>query len=680
MGVGGGRAPLRVPRPQTAPRPPRRRSVAPLWALVLVAGCLFGLLLGRLAQVQLVTPEPAQEAAALATREVGEPAVRGRILAADGTLLAGNAPTTVVTVDPAVLLESDDEGRSLVEDAAAALGLPVEQVWGRTRVCGTADAPPVPRCFSGSPVQPIPLATDVDPARAIALLERPEDYPGIAVRTAAVRDHPDDGPTAAHLLGYLGAATAPEVEQGGALAEELLGRAGLEQTYDEALRGEPGRTTVAVDPRGVVTERLEDVDPVPGLDVVTHLDPQVQAGVERVLAETVASARQDDRPAPAAAAVVLDVRDGAVVASASWPTYDPDVWTGGISAQDFTRLTDPAGEEPLRDRTLAQTYPPASTFKVVTLPAALAGGGVDLHGEYPCPGSVSIAGRTFTNYESRPYGELDLPRILEVSCDTAFYQWAYADWVRLGGLQQDSDTLDPYVTTAQTFGLGRPTGVDLPGEASGLVPGREWRRATWEATREETCARAETGYPQEADPERRAFLEQLAQENCVDGWQYRPGDAVNFAIGQGDVAVTPLQMAVAYAAVANGGTVWEPRVAAELRTRDGVLVERVPAQEAGVVDLDPRALEVVRTGLEGVNVAGTGAAAFEGWPDGYPIAGKTGSAEAFGASATAWYASYGPVPDPRYVVVVVVEEGGTGGEVAAPAAREIWEVVRADLP
>ncbi|MCK0111530.1 penicillin-binding protein 2 [Ornithinimicrobium sp. F0845] len=673
-----GRTQVRVPRPQTSPPAARRhRSVRPLWGLLAVALLLGTVLAGRLFDLQVVNHEQlAVQAADVSTRVVTEPALRGRILAADGTLLVANAPTTVVTVDPRVLLESDDEGRALIEQVALELDLPVESLWGRTRLCGTEGAPPVPSCFSGSPYQPIPIAFDVDPVAALAVLERPERFPGIAIDTRPVRTYPETSVNAAHLLGYLGRPTQEEVSARDDLAaEDLLGRAGLEATYDAQLRGTSGRTTVTIDPRGVVTGQLDHSDPVSGHDLVTHLDADLQAEVERTLAGTVRISRAQGWPAESAAAVVLDVRTGGVVAAASHPTYDPSIWTTGVTQAQYDALTSDASGQPLVNRVVSETFPPASTFKVISLPAALATG-VDPDQEYACPGAVDIGGRRFTNYESRAHGPLSLQRIMEVSCDTVFYGWAYDEWRAQGGLAQESDLTDPWVITSEQFGLGQRTGVDLPGETSGVVPGREWKRAYWEATREDSCARAETGYPEETDQERREFLEQLARENCADGWQYRPGDAVNFSIGQGDVAVTPLQLAVVYAAIANGGTLWEPQVVDEVRTPAGELVDDLAPVASGEVGLEPEVLEIVRSGLAGVNTNGTGVPAFATFDlEAYPVAGKTGSAESFGERSTAWYASYGPTTDPQYAVVVVIEQGGIGGDIAAPAARRIWDAI-----
>ena len=671
---------VRVVRPQvTPPRVRRHLGTLPLVVLLVTIGLLGTLLVGRLAHLQLVRHEEISVAAAeVSTRQVTTPALRGRILGSDGTPLAANAPSTVLTVDPVTIMDAEDGGRALIEQVAEAMDLPVEQLWGRTRLCGTPDAPPVPACFSGSPYQPVPIAYDVDPVAALAVLERPEAFPGVAVESLPVRDYPaPEGVNAAHLLGYLGRPTQDEVDaSGGAVdAQDRLGRAGLEQVYDAQLRGRAGSTTVTVDPRGVVTGQVERTDPVPGPDLLTHIDVDVQRAAEEALEGAVEAAREEGYPARTAAAIVLRPDSGAVVAAASWPTYDPAIWTRGVSQGEYDQLLDPERGEPLVNHLVAQTFPPASTFKAVSLTAALQTG-VDPDAEYACPGAVTIAGQRFTNHESAAYGRIDLDRIMEVSCDTAFYRWAHEHWQQLGGIGQDSDDHDRFVAVARGFGFGRETGIDLTAEAAGLVPSREWKRAYWEATREESCRRAEEGYPEVEDEERREFLEQLAQESCVDGWQWRPGDAVNFSIGQGDVQATPVQVAVAYAAIANGGRLWAPQVAAALQDQDGTVLEQFEPETTGTVALSEEALAAVRSGLEGVNVRGTGQAAFTGWPhEDYPLAGKTGSAEAFGQIATSWYASYGPTTDPEHVVVVLVEEGGLGSEIAAPAAREIWDAI-----
>jgi penicillin-binding protein 2 len=368
-----------------------------------------------------------------------------------------------------------------------------------------------------------------------------------------------------------------------------------------------------------------------------------------------------------------------VVAAASYPTYDPNLFAGGIRSKDLERISAPANGVPLRSRFTAETFPPASTFKVVSVPAAVSSG-ASLRGTYDCSPSFRVGNHVFNNYESRGYGSIDLHRALVVSCDTVFYRLAYDAWVRQGGVSAPETVMDPFVATARAFGLGRRTGIDLPGEEPGRVPDRAWKRDYWEATRVQTCARARTGYPElvRSHPARAAYLTTLAVENCATGYQYRAGDAVNFAIGQGDLAVTPVQLVSVYAAIANGGTLWRPRVAAGVRGADGTL-EPFPPERMGNVPMPRNALAYVRSALLDVpRPGGSAASAFAGFPlDAYPVAGKTGTGEVYGRQATAWFAAYAPATKPRYAVVVVVSQGGSGSKVAAPAVRQIYDAIRA---
>ncbi len=644
---------------------------------------VFGLLLGRLGQVQLAQHTAyAKAAAAVTTRTLAEPALRGRILDAQGRPLVANATSLAVTVERASLVGAPDGGRALVQRIATALGRPAEPLWDKTFSCGSPGAPAAPRCFAGSAYQPVPIAEQVDPARALSLMEQPESYPGVSVVTEASRTFPaPGGVNAAHLLGYVDRVSAADVTSSGGVlsADEVVGRDGLEAEYDRVLRGVVGTTTVAIDPRGIVTGRLSGTDPVPGRDVVTHLSGPIQVTAEQALAQAVTSARGAGYAADSGAAVVLDVTNGAVVAAASYPTYDPKTWTGGITQANLDALENPAAGTPLVSRVTGAVMPPASTFKVVSTTAAAAMG-VDLGGTYDCTSNVQIGDRVFANYESHDYGVLSLERNIEVSCDTIWYRFAYQSWLAQGGLTAADDAADPFVTAAKSYGLGAPTGIDLPGEVAGRIPDRASKRSSWEHTKAQTCARATNGYPEVAatDPGRADYLKALAVESCTSGWQYRAGDAVNFAIGQGDVAVTPLQLARVYAAVANGGTLWVPQVAAATQDQDGSHLRQVSPVAAGTVPLTPETRSFLTTALQGVITSGTASGVFTGWPQAdYPLAGKTGSAEVFGKQATSWFASFGPVDNPRYAVVVMVAQAGTGGSTAAPAARQIWEALRA---
>ncbi|GGM80956.1 penicillin-binding protein 2 [Terrabacter tumescens] len=661
---------------------PRRRRVGVAGVVLVLLVTLFGLLLGRLGQLQLVQgPQLARAAVTVNTRTVTEQALRGRILDRTGAPLVDNTFDTVVTVQRSVLVRADDGGRALVTRVATALGLPFERLWGKTMLCGTQGAPAAPACFNGSPYVPIPVATGVDARRALTLLEQPEKFPGVGVSAAPARSYPRPaGALAPHVLGWVARASADEVTAGrGRIgAEDAVGRSGLEAQYDGVLRGTNGATVVAIDPRGIVTSTVSSTPPVPGRDVVTHLDAGLQARTEATLARAVASARSQKLRADTGAAVVLDVTNGAVVAAASYPSYDPSVFSGGISSADLARLDDERSGTPLRSRLTAETFPPASTFKVISVPAAV-NAGAALRGTYDCSPNLSVGGRLFNNYESRGYGPIDLHQALVVSCDTVFYRLAYAAWLEQGGLAAPVTAADPFVSMAKAFGLGQRTGIDLPGEAAGRVPDRAWKEQYWAATRSETCKRASSGYPEVArtDRVRADYLKRLAAENCTAGYQYRAGDAVNFSIGQGDTAVTILQMAGVYAAIANGGTLWQPQLASAYRSPSGTTA--IPPKRVGTVPLRPDVAAYVRAALADVTrPGGSAGTAFKGFPqDRYPVAGKTGTGEVFGKQATAWFAGYGPTTKPRYAVVVVVGQGGSGSKVAAPAVRQIFDAILA---
>lgn len=643
--------------------------------LLVVLG--FAALVGRLGQVQLVGHEDfAGGAAALDTRTLVVPAVRGRILDSRGLPLADNRLSTVVTLERGLIVDREDRGAAVVRDVAAVLGLPAERLLGRTWLCGEDGAPAAPACWAGSPQVPVPLAEDVDPTRALSLVEQPERFPGVAVESRPVRTYPRPlGTSAAHVIGYLGQVRSEEVGQDETLtADDLVGRAGLEQQYDAVLRGTPGRTVVSVDPRGIVTGVVSRTAPVPGRDLVTSLDARVQATAERALAGEMAAARKRGWAADSGAVVVLDPRTGAVAALASAPAYDPNVWTGGISATDYARLTDPGAGTPLLSRAVGVATAPASTLKPASVTAAVRAGN-PLRGSYGCPSSYRIGNRVFNNHETKGRGSISFAESIRVSCDTVFYKVAYDAWRAQGGADAPVDAPDPFVEVTTGLGLGSRTGIDLPGEAAGRIPDRATKLATWTATRDRTCARARTGYPGVADREHAAYLKAIAVENCESGFVVRAGDAANFSIGQGDVAATPLQVAVMYAAYANGGTVVTPRVGSSLRDPVGGTGEPVAAGPTRAAPVPEKVGAYLRRALRSAVTGGSVRQQFAGMPD-WPVAGKTGTGEVAGKRDTSWFASYAPANDPRWVVSVVVSQGGPGASTAAPVARAVHETLR----
>ena len=512
------------------------------------------------------------------------------------------------------------------------------------------------------------------------------------------------GANAAHELGYLGPVTDAELaarstgtSTGSGFAAgvsrtvlqrtDLIGRSGLEAEYDEDLRGVPGVKTLTVDHEGGVSGVQSQTQPTPGNYLVTTIDADVQAEAEKQLKAAINRARTTGDinkgyrkyKADSGAVVVLDVKTGGIVAMASYPSYDPNVWVGGISTADYRSLTSRAKNYPNQSRAFQGQYAPGSTFKAISTPAAVRAG-YSLDGTYPCPASYSIGGAPKGNYESEAFGQISFRRAIQVSCDTVFYKFAYETWLREGGLHPSRGNKDPFTEMAKAFGLGRRTGLDLPGEAPGRIADRTWKRAYWKATKTFYCAKARTGYPEVArtDPARATYLRKLSKENCADGYAYRGGDAANFAIGQGDTLTTPLQMARVYAAIANGGALVTPHLGSAIITPEGDLVRRIAPAPARRLPISASTLSWMRTTFKTVTEIGTGAGPFlrAAFPlTKVSVGSKTGTAEVYGKQSTSWFATFAPADKPQYAVVMMITQGGTGSGISGPSVAEIYKLL-----
>ncbi|PZG21551.1 penicillin-binding protein 2 [Spongiactinospora gelatinilytica] len=627
----------------------------------------------RLWQVQVVRGAQYVSAATeTRTRDVMVPAVRGQILDANGRPLVRNRTALVVSVDRTALYRMRDGGSAVLRRLAAVLGQPVQALRDRIRSCGPGVTRP---CWPGSPYQPIPVDEGVSTRQALQILERQEQFPGVTAEVQAFREYPM-GSAAAQMLGYLQPVTQEELDRRKGIADafsgvDLVGRDGLESVYDQALRGVPGLRRVQVDRLGKVLGVERQVAPVPGDTLITSIDSKVQLIVEKALVNAMKKAPKAD----GAAGVVLDPRNGRVLALASAPTYDLGVWSGGISEAEYRGLLSEKYGKPLVSRATKGEFAPGSTFKISSVSAMLADG-YPLNGKYNCPGSFMVGGRPFSNFRGQGLGVLTLHQALVKSCDTIFYRAGFEQWLRDGGLNPKGPTKEPMAHTARAYGFGSRTGIDLPGESPGRIPDRSWKKEMWAATRDDNCKRAKTGFPEVAksSPSRASFLKRLAHENCLEGYRLRAGDAANFSIGQGDVLVTPLQLARAYAALVTDGKVRSPRIGWARVRPDGRLVERIKSPVTGRLPITAEQRTYIRKALSEVTSDGTAAGAFNGFPmDHIRIGGKTGTAEVYGKEDTSWFASFAPAADPRFVVVVMVSQGGMGGSTAAPAVREIYE-------
>jgi penicillin-binding protein 2 len=629
-------------------------------------------------------------ASANRVREVVTPAPRGEILDVQGNALVGNRTALVVSVNRSLLTLEKDDGAAVLRRLAPIVGIKAEDLSKAIQPCSKTNRPPT--CWNGSPYQPVPVKvfSAQDPAQTKAVLaveEHREDFPGVRAEFEAIREYPG-GTLAAHLLGYLGPIGDERKRPGyeHAVSNALVGKSGVEATYDEALRGVDGIQKLVVDKDGNVTGTSGETPPVAGQKLVLSLDERVQKVADQALERGILAARSriDYRAggrlrfrAPAGAVVVMEAKTGRIVAMSSYPSYDPKVFQGRLTQKQFETMFGERAGSPLNSRATQGQFAPGSTFKVVSTAAALQAGEASLGGYYFCGSQFKAGTATFRNFDSEAFGTIDLHTALVRSCDTIYYKFGYDLWVRDGGLKPKGKTREYMVNMAKAWGFGSETGVDLPSEADGRIASRAFKKQLYVEMKKVKCERAKKGYPEVKDATRAAFLKELAREFCLDGDRYRAGDAINFAIGQGDTVVTPLQLATAYAALANGGTLYEPRLGKALLSADGRTVTPIPPKVRGKLPVPAGTLAYMRTALAGVTdpgARGTARGAFLGFPrDRLVVAGKTGTAEVTGKQDTAWFASFAPANNPEFVVVTMVEQAGTGGSTAAPITREVYE-------
>jgi penicillin-binding protein 2 len=657
----------------------RTRSRLRLVVVQVMVLSLFATLLARLWYLQVADAADYQAAAQDNTvREIKVEAPRGLIVDAMGRPLVANRTSWVVTVDRDVLARlGDHTAHAVLTRLADALGLPTDELGRRTKTCGESGAAKAPICWNGSPYEPVPVADDVPERLAASILEQSEDYPGVSAEARKVRAYPSPfGVNAAHVLGYNSPITESELEAAQRRGDaklgpmSVVGRAGLEAAYNRWLVGVPGRREVSVDSMGRVISYGRETQPRPGDTLVTSLDSRVQSVAEKVLEQSIMTARQTFDPvtdrnyaADSGSVVVLDAQNGRVVALASYPTYDPDMWVGGISQGDLDRLYSAKADTPLLSRATQGLYAPGSTFKPFTAAAALTHG-YSTTDQLDCSSSYTVGDRVFKNYESAAYGMLTFAQALQLSCDTFFYRVAYAKWLEEGGDSADASIRDPIVENAKRFGFGSKTGIDVPGEVAGRIADRKWKLSYWKANKDYYC---KIGREAGSD-----YLHVFAREFCTDGYRYRAGDAVNFAIGQGDTQLTPLQLAVAYAAISNGGTLYAPRVGKAVVDARGRVVRRIPPKVTGHVHVPHGVLHYIDKALLGTAKVGTMAWKMVGFPlDKVKVRSKTGTAEVYGKQTTSWVASY----DKRYVVIMQISQGGTGSGTSGDAVRKIWETL-----
>lgn len=538
-----------------------------------------------------------------------EPAVRGRILDRNGTVLAATGEAPLVGVVPA---EVKNEA-AMLEGLSKVLAMPPEAI--KKKLSGGE-----PHWFM--PIKRLSWTTQEPELVAIQKIAE-----GIQVRMVPERTYPQ-GPLAAHVVGYATEVQAEDLKKG-YVAGDRIGRAGLEASAEKELAGERGGKLLIIERDGLPVVTLAQKKAKPGADVTLTLDLAVQ--------KTAEVAMGDRR----GAVIVMDPKDGGILALVSKPGFDPNSFVQGFTDEEWARLNDEK-LRPLNNRATDGIYPPGSIFKVVTMTLGMEKLGMGPGESFQCNGNFRLpnAPQVWNDWKLDGHGRLNLVFGLTTSCDIVFYTIGQKSDI------QDENLL-PEVT--RTFGLGKPTGLaELP-EQAGNVPDDAWKRKTWN-----------------------------------DPWAR--GDAINFSIGQGFLLVTPLQMAVIYTAIANGGTMWTPFLIQSRQTPGDAAVRPTEPKEKGKLPMQPATLAAIREGLNAVptRLGGTGYVAFKDYT-GPPAAGKTGTAET-GTKGVyhAWFAAYAPQTEAKMTVICFVEEGrdteGEGSRAAAPIARAIFEQNLANAP
>jgi penicillin-binding protein 2 len=626
---------------------------------------MLGVLLLRMWYLQVTDVEGSlQVAAAQQLRTVTIEAPRGDIFDRDGrALMAGTTASLRIIIDRQ-LVSVEDEEALLIPNVSALLGIPASELRAEFEERG-----------SGSRFV---VGDEISQATALFVLENIEQFPGVAVETVPVRVYPL-GETAAHVIGYIGAPGEDDLAGGIITPNDRVGKFGLEGRWDRYIRGTPGAITYRVNARGQILGVVDERPPRPGGSIITTIDLELQRLVEATLMQAIQLSRQEGEPVMRASAVVMDATDGSILAMASLPAFDPILFAEGRISVDVWAAM--AEKHVLNNFAIQGFYPPGSSFKPFVYALALENEISPVikeeHREiverandpfaFYSDGRLEFeATPTLHDWKPGGHGLVGISESLRQSVNTYYWSVAMAIWEN--STVWGEDLLQRF---AREFGFGQPTGIDLPFESPGLVPDRAWFQAHQQGN---------TGVVR---PE--------------GGWS--AGDVMNIATGQGALIVTPLQMTVAYAALVNGGTVWEPRVMQTIRdTNNEILFTNLPNAK-NRVSISQATVERLKQDLNGVVNSPTGTArrAFErfcatGVPDSecaalQEVGGKTGTAEIRQAIDeddqdidTAWFVGVAPLSNPRYVVTVVVDQGGSGGLVAAPAARRILQYLLGETP
>ena len=632
LGDAGGRVggPAQV-RPGSAQRPvsnPADGLKSRFVAMGVLAAAIFGSLTTKLWSMQVLSSDAYRsQSDENQYTTVSKPAPRGYICDVNGVPLVKNRESLTILADADA---ADD--RDVVQRLSAVLGVPYNVVRQRIQ-----DA------TGGAQSQRV-VASDVRLRDVAFITEHSDAFPGITTEVRFVRDYPY-GALAAHVVGYTGSVTEEKLnsipEGRDVELSDVVGISGIEAVYDNYLAGDHGKRKVVADADGNVVEVVSETQSTKGSDVYLALKGPVQYVCDHELATLIApeDGTIGTGSGVAGAAVVMDLRDGGIVAMSSYPVFDPETCTGAIPDEVYEVYSSEEARTPLLNRAIGGTYPAASTYKTFTGLAALANGFADTARTWNCGGSWDGwgTGQEQLCWNHSGHGTLDLRGGIVQSCDVVFYWIAYDFYEAAKAGKVPYTALQEYLAK---FHFDQLTGIDLNGEGVGVIPTPEWK------------AQRFRDIPEEAE--------------------WKGGDMTNMIIGQGYVLVTPLQVAVAYGAIATGKLL-KPHLLKEVRNANGDVAATPWFDESTEIDVSPTDLAFMRDALNGVATDNADVAKLlnENGIDPAIVACKTGTAEYTDKADTAWFACYAPIDDPQYVVACVVEQGGGGSSVAAPLGAKI---------
>nr|WP_304258310.1 penicillin-binding protein 2 [Phascolarctobacterium succinatutens] len=584
-----------------------RNRITRLHTLLVVCLVLFAVLLGRMVYLQLWRGDYyAKQSDGNRLRQSRILAPRGIIYDSEGKELVNNLPGYAV-----VLQKQSSYKPETLQRLSNLLQMPVEEINAKIKA-------------SENFYEPIMLKNNLDQQMVTKIEEQRRYMPEVMLSVQPIRNYPYHE-LAVHALGYVGEVSSYEIEQGlfkNISQGSLVGKAGLEKTYDKYLRGEDGAFMEEVDVAGNVVKHYDSVQPVPGKNLKLTIDYELQKELEAFTDKHLAFLRSSGIApgARAAAVVAIDPRNGAVRAMVSRPGYDPNWFVHGISSKNWNSINNDTNF-PMNNKVITGEYPPGSTFKIVTGSAAFELKKVGLN-EPIFDGGFHPMVPTMGNAGGEVLGWLTFIKALAMSDNVYFYELGY----RVG-----IDNIEKY---AHIFGFGERTGIDLEGESKGLVASKKVKRKIWD-----------------------------------EDW--RLGDTFNAAIGQGFNLTTPIQLSVMLSIVANGGTKYQPYLVDSIINSDGSLFEKPKRAEGKHIDVSQQTIDYIRMGMSATTQEGGTASYFAGLPK--PIAGKTGTAENSHGRDHGLFVAYGPVDDPELVVVCIVEQGGFGSVAAGPIVYKAFE-------